>query len=204
MTLSRFLRDYVYVPLGGKRVGLVRAAVNVLVTFALGGLWHGASWLFVAWGVLHGLGMVAHRVWARVGCRLPKPLAWGVTFLFVNAGWVLFRAKSWGDAQKVFSGMLDFESALSLPLQAIPTARLAWGGFAMDWLLSSLPAGVVINLPLLVAIAASAMLLTAPNTTEMARGEMTVRRVVGAVPLLAIGILFAVASMSQVFLYFNF
>lgn len=74
----------------------------------------------------------------------------------------------------------------------------------MDGLLSSLPAGVAINLPILGVIAASAMVLTAPNTIEMARSEMTVRRVVGAIPLLGIGILFAVASMSQVFLYFNF
>lgn len=204
MTLSRFLREYVYIPLGGNRVGVAQAAANVLVTFTLGGLWHGASWLFVAWGALHGVGMVTHRVWSGVGCRLPKPWAWGATFLFVNAGWVLFRAKSWGDAQKVFSGMLDLESALSLPTQAIPTAQLAWGGFAMDGLLSSLPAGVAINLPILGVIAASAMVLTAPNTIEMARSEMTVRRVVGAIPLLGIGILFAVASLSQVFLYFNF
>ncbi len=204
MTLSRFLRDYVYIPLGGNRGSARQAAVNVMVTFTLGGLWHGASWLFVAWGVLHGLGMLAHRAWSSTGLRLPKWLAWSVTFLFVNGCWVLFRAKSWGDARKVFSGMLDVQSLWSLPVERIPTHQLAWGGFGMDKLLGALPAGVAANSALLAALAAAGIVLTAANTVDMTRGQMSIKRVVGAVPLLAVGILFAVASASQVFLYFNF
>ncbi|TMH59083.1 MAG: MBOAT family protein [Betaproteobacteria bacterium] len=94
MTLSRFLREYLYIPLGGNRLGDARTAVNVMATFLLGGLWHGAAWTFVAWGALHGAGLVCLRVWERAGYRLPRPIAWAVTFLFVMLTWVFFRASS--------------------------------------------------------------------------------------------------------------
>ena len=105
MTLSRFLREYLYIPLGGNRHGTVRTALNVLVTFLLGGLWHGAAWTFVAWGALHGTGLVCQRAWERSGLRLPRPLAWAVTSLFVMVAWVFFRAGSLASAAAVLAAM---------------------------------------------------------------------------------------------------
>jgi len=106
MTLSRFLRDYVYIPLGGNRRGTFRTYQNLMATFLIGGLWHGAGWTFVFWGFLHGAGTLVHRLWSRVNVRLPRALAWFITFNFVNVAWIFFRARSWPDAMKVVKGMV--------------------------------------------------------------------------------------------------
>ena len=106
MTLSRFLRDYLYIPLGGNRHGAVRQAMNVVATMLLGGLWHGASWTFVAWGGLHGIALAANHVWQGWGLRLPRPLAWAVTLLFVMAGWVLFRSADFTTAGDMLLSMV--------------------------------------------------------------------------------------------------
>jgi alginate O-acetyltransferase complex protein AlgI len=105
MTLSRFLRDYLYIPLGGSRVGELRTIRNILITFLLCGLWHGAGGLFVLWGLLHGLGLTINRVWRKTNFRMNALVAWIITFGFVNAAWVFFRAQNWGSAMEVFKGM---------------------------------------------------------------------------------------------------
>lgn len=105
ITLSRFLRDYIYIPLGGNKVKFGRELYNLLIVFVIGGLWHGAAWTFVFWGLLHGIAIVIERIFKRVGGRLPKIVSWILTFGFVNAAWVFFRATSWQDALKVLKGM---------------------------------------------------------------------------------------------------
>ena len=111
ISLSSWLRDYLYIPLGGSRHGRMRTYVNIIVTMLLGGLWHGAGWTFVAWGALHGFLLVGHRLWSRIGWRpiadLRKSTAWRWTshlllFHAVCAGWVFFRASSFGIAFDVF------------------------------------------------------------------------------------------------------
>lgn len=113
ITLSRFLKDYIYIPLGGNRKGEFRTYTNLFTTFLLGGIWHGAGWTFVFWGALHGLALVIHRVWQKFGISLPRILAWFITFNFINIAWVFFRAKEWNDALKVLHGM--FFGSLVLP-----------------------------------------------------------------------------------------
>lgn len=110
MTLSRFLRDYIYIPLGGNRVGNLRLYENLMITFLIGGIWHGAGWTFVFWGFLHGFGLVVQRIWRGFNFVLPRVVAWVITFNFVNFAWVFFRAKSWHDAVKVLSGMFSCNS----------------------------------------------------------------------------------------------
>jgi D-alanyl-lipoteichoic acid acyltransferase DltB (MBOAT superfamily) len=105
VTLSRFLRDYIYIPLGGNRAGRLRNYTNLLGTFVIAGIWHGAGWTFVFWGFLHGMALVVHRIWKNLGYAMPKILAWFVTFNFVNIAWVFFRAEEWEDAIKVLRGM---------------------------------------------------------------------------------------------------
>ena len=105
ITLSRFLRDYVYIPLGGNKEGSFRTYSNLLATFVIGGLWHGAGWTFVFWGFLHGMALVIHRAWSNLGFKMWNWLAWLITFNFVNIAWVFFRAKEWDDAMKILGAM---------------------------------------------------------------------------------------------------
>jgi D-alanyl-lipoteichoic acid acyltransferase DltB (MBOAT superfamily) len=97
MTLSRFLRDFLYIPLGGSRRGRLVTYRNLMITMVLGGLWHGAAWTFVAWGAFQGIGLVTeHALGGRI--KWPGWLRWLVTFHLIVLGWVLFRAPSLGDA----------------------------------------------------------------------------------------------------------
>ena len=114
ITLSRFLRDYIYIPLGGNRKGRLRTYVNLMATFIIGGIWHGAGWTFVFWGFLHGVALVIHRIWSELGFKMNKILAWFITFNFINITWVFFRAKEWSDALKVLKGMFGL-SGIVLP-----------------------------------------------------------------------------------------
>ena len=116
ITLSRFLRDYIYIPLGGDRRGHFRTYTNLMATFIIGGIWHGAGWTFVFWGFLHGVALVIHRVWSQLGFKMHTLLAWIVTFNFVNLSWVFFRAKEWDDAIKVIKGMFSLNT-LVLPYE---------------------------------------------------------------------------------------
>jgi D-alanyl-lipoteichoic acid acyltransferase DltB (MBOAT superfamily) len=116
VTLSSWLRDYLYIPLGGNRGGRVKAARNVLITMTLGGLWHGANWTFVVWGLLHGAGIAfVHSVKGLV--RMPKWLAVLVTFHFVTLAWVFFRAPDIATAGRAlaapFSGSWDGAGAFA-------------------------------------------------------------------------------------------
>lgn len=115
MTLSRFLRDYLYIPLGGNRQAALGIAFALIITFTLGGLWHGAGWTFIAWGFAHGLALVLMRVWQSAGKPLPAWLSWLLTFLFVHLAWVLFRANSISDAMQMFKKLVPVWSPFSLP-----------------------------------------------------------------------------------------
>jgi alginate O-acetyltransferase complex protein AlgI len=132
ITLSRFLKDYVYIPLGGNRKGGFRTYTNLMATFILGGLWHGAGWTFVFWGFLHGLALVIHRAWHQLGFRLWTWLAWLITFNFVNIAWVFFRAKEWDDALKVLGGMFGLDNVVLPSFLASKLAVLGNYGVEFD------------------------------------------------------------------------
>ncbi len=122
ITLSRFLRDYIYIPLGGNRLGEFRTYANLFTVFLIGGLWHGASWMFVIWGAMHGAAIVLHRYWSEnVKPKIKETLgksreytfgkwatviAWFITFNFINLTWVFFRAKDMDSAINVIGGMV--------------------------------------------------------------------------------------------------
>jgi D-alanyl-lipoteichoic acid acyltransferase DltB (MBOAT superfamily) len=106
ITLSRFLRDYIYIPLGGNRKGEFKTYNNLLITFIIGGIWHGAGWTFVFWGLLHGVALSIHRAWSKLGIKLWTWVSWFVTFNFINIAWVFFRAKEWEDAIRILNGMV--------------------------------------------------------------------------------------------------
>jgi alginate O-acetyltransferase complex protein AlgI len=110
MSLSNWLREYLYVPLGGNRKGVVRTYINLFLTMLLGGLWHGANWTFVAWGAWHGGILAFERYWTgRFGeSRLPDAVRVLKTMLLVIIGWVLFRAADMAGAGRMFQAMLGF------------------------------------------------------------------------------------------------
>lgn len=114
ITLSRFLKDYIYIPLGGNRKGNFRTYYNLLATFILGGLWHGAGWTFIFWGALNGFALIIHRVWSKSGFKLWSWLRWFITFNFLNIAWVFFRAKEWNDAIQILKSMFSLDG-LVLP-----------------------------------------------------------------------------------------
>ncbi len=138
MTLSRFLRDYLYIPLGGNRKGTARRYLNLMLTMALGGLWHGAGWTFVLWGTLHGLYLVINQGWRALRRRLGHDVEystwWGracaclLTFVSVVIGWVLFRAANPASAVAMLKAMAGFNGVV-LPDSWLP----AWGA-AGQWL----------------------------------------------------------------------
>jgi alginate O-acetyltransferase complex protein AlgI len=107
ISLSRWLRDYLYIPLGGNRKGPTRTMVNLFVTMLLGGLWHGASWTFVVWGAYHGALLAVQRaIPTRLQHPALQPLGMMATFLAVCVGWVFFRASTLADAGTILHGML--------------------------------------------------------------------------------------------------
>jgi alginate O-acetyltransferase complex protein AlgI len=125
MTLSRFLRDYLYISLGGNRRGPVRRYTNLMLTMLLGGLWHGASWTFAAWGGLHGLYLIVNHAWIAIADRssfarrlglsgFGQGLGWLITFLAVIVAWTFFRAPTFDAAANILRGMVGWRGA-SLP-----------------------------------------------------------------------------------------
>ncbi|MEM7263872.1 MAG: MBOAT family O-acyltransferase, partial [Planctomycetota bacterium] len=107
MTLSRFLRDYLYIPLGGNRRGPARRYLNLTLTMLLGGLWHGAGWTFVAWGGLHGAYLVIHHAWERFRpLPLPGPVAQAITLAGVMLAWIFFRAVDFESAARMLSALV--------------------------------------------------------------------------------------------------
>ena len=147
MTLSRFLRDYVYIPLGGNRGSVARTVFTVMATMLLCGLWHGAGWTFIAWGALHGAAICVNRAWQTAGGRLPGPAAWALTMLFVIAGWVLFRADDFAAA------------ALMLRTLAGAAGFAAGDGDTGDWAIVAIAAAFALLGPTAFAAAARATLV---------------------------------------------
>ena len=140
MTLSRWLRDYLYIPLGGNRGGRALVARNLMITMVLGGLWHGAAWTFVIWGALHGAYLVAGRAWAGwrrthppTGIDWPMPWLWPrlLTFHAVCLAWVFFRADSLGNALDVLSRIVTARGPAPLVTPAVLVAVGA--GLAVHW-----------------------------------------------------------------------
>jgi len=106
ITLSRFLTQYIYIPLGGNRISNMRTYINIFIIFFISGFWHGAGWTFILWGSMHGVAMIIQRAWSNMGMRMNWILAWFITFMFINATWVFFRASDFQTALQVLKSMI--------------------------------------------------------------------------------------------------
>jgi alginate O-acetyltransferase complex protein AlgI len=201
ITLSRFLRDYLYVPLGGNRQGPFRRWVNVAITMLLGGLWHGASWNFALWGGLHGILIAGNHAARGAGLRLPRPLAWTATFLLVVIAWVLFRTHDLSAAERIYAGMIGAQGII-LPERLGPVLGPLLGGWVR------FESSDLLRLPSLFIIAGAAVVaFAAPNVEQVFRSGVLARLMtpLRAALLGAIGAigLFGIPQAVQ-FVYFRF
>ena len=131
ITLGRFLTDNIYIPLGGNRCGKFRSLLNLWIVFLISGLWHGAGWLFILWGALHGTAIVIHRIWSRyANLKMPKIPAQILTFLFVALAWVPFRAETMETTRKIYRGIF-LPSSFSLETPEMFNVMLFIAGFAI-------------------------------------------------------------------------
>ena len=192
MTLSAFLRDYLYVPLGGNRLGEPRRYVNLLVTMVLGGLWHGAAWTFVAWGALHGAFLAVNHAWRRITGRpeggegsVAHAAGVALTFTCVMLAWVLFRAVDLGTAGRIYRDLVGL--------------RGGHGLLSIDAVHGVMAAGLLLFLP------------NATQHVESLYGEIKARAWIpawlagGAVGFMAfLGLRALARAEPSPFLYFNF
>jgi len=195
ITLGRFMLNYLYIPLGGNRKGSARTLLNLLTVFLLSGLWHGAGWLFLIWGGLHGLGILIHRLWRDVmkksfhDWKIPRIPAVIITFFFVNIFWVFFRANTLSRAWSILTSMFR----LTGPYGVTESFSDALDSFDLsrDQLLG-----------VLAASAAVALLL--PNSAFFAEWfrKHFAFRMIATILLFIFGFL-CISRMSP-FLYFNF
>jgi len=141
ITLSRFLRDYLYIPLGGDRHGSLRRYANVLVTMVLGGLWHGAGWTFIVWGGVHGVLIVINQLWSARRRGAPgvigRWLGWAATMVCVTLAWMVFRAETLGGAVAIYSAMADVGGLAAGP-ERIPQARVTLAVVALSLVAAAL------------------------------------------------------------------
>jgi alginate O-acetyltransferase complex protein AlgI len=181
MSLSRWLRDYLYISLGGSRRGRLRTYVNVMLTMLLGGLWHGANWTFVLWGAYHGLLVAGERALGKRNplARLPRGLKRAGTFLLVTLGWVLFRSASMGRAGDYLGALFGARGLGRVP----PEMRDGW---------------------VLGALAACAAATWGFRNAWEWRMRVTVRSLAWAVPLFLVCLYVVLVSDYSPFLYFQF
>ena len=205
MTLTRFFRVYVYFPLGGNRKGKVRTYINMFLIFFLSGLWHGAAYTFLIWGIIHGIGICLSKLFSKWTCRLPDFLRWLGTFLFVNLAWVYFRAPDLNFAnafmQQLFSGkFLPLDIKLVAAATPIEANLLQWliqngSNTAPYW------SGVLIILALLFFAAYASIFMK--NTQERVQTFAVNRKTLFITVLL---LAWSILSLSEVstFIYVNF
>lgn len=198
MTLTAFLRQCVYIPLGGSRRSLARTYVNILLVYLISGFWHGAGWTFLAWGLLHGLAQVLERLWPERE-RLPKALRWAMTFLFVNLAWVFFQAPSLAAA-----GTLLRAAVLGgggLPLEQLAAGALDSEATALRTLLPFAAKAVPGLVLTALFVAGSAVSLRRPSVVQRAKNPAA-----GSAVVCGLLLAWAVLSFSSTatFIYSNF
>lgn len=167
ITLSNFLRDYLYILLGANRLGEIRQYLNLMITMLLAGLWHGANWTFILFGGLHGAYLCIDQWWRKQGISLPKWLAWGITFAALLFSLVAFRAETVGDAVALSQAMLMFKGVV-LPLdpQGYFAGLTNFGVQLRDWnSLAYLPPASEQSISILLGLLLVVTLL--PNTQQI-------------------------------------
>ena len=201
ITLTSFLRECLYFPLGGSRKGARRAYLNILIVFLVSGFWHGAGWTFIIWGGLHGLAQIVERMWGKRRMVLPKSVQWVLTFLFVNLAWVFFRAPDLTSAMEVFSAAVS--GGWELPLEALAAGVLDSEVTAIGTLLPVLEQAVS-GLILAVLLGIGLVVSLWPKNTIQKMEKFSPSG--GAAVVCGVLLVWAILSFSSVatFIYSNF
>jgi alginate O-acetyltransferase complex protein AlgI len=194
ITLSTWLRDYIYIPLGGNKGGTWFTYRNLFLTFLIGGFWHGAGWGFVLWGAMHGVGLAIHRVWSNFKIDIPRPIAWTITMLYVHFSWVLFRATSLGEANTVIQKMLDIKSI----------SIVSFNPLEMYYLTGIQQLNTVYTLLLALILFISCALFKNSNEISASQSSLGIKTAVFSSLLFTFSILIMTGITTQTFLYFNF
>lgn len=202
ITLSRFLRDYIYIPLGGNRQGEFRTYVNLFTTFLLGGIWHGAGWTFVFWGTLHGIALIIHRAWKSFGFTMNKYIAWFITFNFVNITWIFFRAKDWESALKVLKGIFGLSGIVLAEKFEKHFSELKDYGILFGKVTININSGSAI----IGWILASFIMCLLFNNSYKTTFETTISpwKLIAISFVFVYSLISSLVSSTEVFLYFNF
>jgi alginate O-acetyltransferase complex protein AlgI len=197
MSLSAWFRDYVYIPLGGNRTSTGRMYFNLVLVFFLCGLWHGASWTFVVWGLYHGVFLVLERVGlAAVVSALPRPMRHVYALLVVMVGWVIFRADTIGGAVVMLAAMVGAGAAT--PSVFAP----AW--FWNTEVLLAVCAGIVCSTPVLTVLGQRLAVPAENAGVRVLRWQASLAAVVGLVTLLAASLMLSASRSYNPFIYFRF
>lgn len=205
ISLTRFFRNYLYIPLGGNRKGKIRTYINTMIIFLVSGLWHGAATTFVVWGIIHGIGSIMSKILSPVTSKLPKILRWFLTFSFVNLAWVFFRAPDMDIAllmlKQLFTGGItpidNNMIATCVPVE----------GQLITWLTLLIAPTLTYHcgcLVLVVLIAVALICCTLVKPAAMQAKELVMTR--GRMILTVVLFVWSVLSLSQVteFIYVNF
>ncbi len=201
MTLTRFLRTYIYFPLGGSRKGAARTYLNTMAVFLVSGIWHGANYTFILWGLLHGLAQCINRRFKGLYERWEPVIQWGMTFSFLNVTWLLFRAESlhqWKTLCAKIVSLADMRISSQLINQvSLPELNFLYQNTSLGWLNSHIRG---FSMWLLFAVCFWVTLNCENNQQRQLKpGGITL----AAVPVLLVWCLVSLSSIS-VFLYFNF
>ena len=198
ISLSSWFKDYVYIPLGGNRKGSFRTYINLLIVFAVTGLWHGASWSFVIWGLYHGVFLMLERgAWGKILKKLPGAVTWIYTMFVVIIGWVFFRAEDINKAFEYIKCMFNFSTGgLSITLANMNII-----------ILMAFIAGIIFSAPILPYI--NKKLFGGKNHFECddlpaLKQTASIASIAGCVVLLTLSVIFLTGSDFNPFLYFRF
>lgn len=215
MTLTRFFTRYIYIPLGGNRKGITRTCLNILIVFLISGIWHGANWTFIVWGLLHGIVMICERLARHIkansdaskntgnGQKLLKPLKWLLTFIFVTFAWSIFRAENlpqvWQLWTRLFTG--GFGSICATITDAF--GKLVEISFLYRLGLSSI-IDVHTYLPVTIFTVSALLGCFCMKNTQEKTATFTFSK--GKIVLVTVLMLWSIVSLSEIseFLYSNF
>jgi hypothetical protein len=218
MTLTRFLTTYVYIPLGGNRKGKVRTYVNTMIVFLVSGIWHGANWTFILWGIIHGIGQCFNKLtrplydrlcsgierlpgaMSKASTGLLKGIQWLVTFVFINVAWLLFRADSITQFLQIMKRLaVENNNIREELIEAfrIPKIRYVFSAFGTE--LSDMQTLMFCTV---IAMALALILVLAFRNNYESKCKKNVLNVLATWALLVL----CIVSLSRVstFLYFNF
>lgn len=207
ISLSTWLRDYVYIPLGGSRNGYPITVCNIMITFLISGAWHGATINFVMWGALHGIATVINMTWSRLGYSMNRIAGIIVTFLFINLSWVPFRAESFEQVISIYKGMIGLNGVST---EFANNVSLSLNGSYFDIYNNLTDWGVFLPTTIFAIIASSFFIFLSRNSNQIScyeSSDFSIGKinVISCAIILSLSVIFMFGGSGAVsFIYSNF